>query len=61
MSGGVRVAVACQNTLRVLHQVLALVSGLSTGLQNYRHVDGLQNYRHVLGAEDYLAGYLNSN
>jgi len=30
MSGGVRVVVACQNTLRVLHQVLPLVGGLLT-------------------------------
>ena len=30
MSGGVRVVVACQNTLRVLHQVLPLVRGLLT-------------------------------
>ena len=30
MSGGVRVVVACQNTLRVLHQVLSLVGGLLT-------------------------------
>ena len=41
MSGGVRVAGACQNTLRMLHQVLPLVRGLSTGLPTCTRGRGL--------------------
>jgi len=44
MSGGVRVVVACQNTLRVLHQVLPLVRGLLTGLPTCTRGGGLSGW-----------------